>query len=134
MADDMRAAQRQIDVLIRSLGQIKGSQDFWDEFLQRSGEAIVSGAKLRAPVTVEPFGEPLVSVLKNRASVLKWVCWVVSIKEFPTQGLLSLVESLNRTKLGGLRFLFRLSMKTEALEAMIWGLLPLVASGLWSIG
>lgn len=50
MADDMRAAQRQIDVLIRSLGQIKGSQDFWDEFLQRSGEAIVSGAKLRAPV------------------------------------------------------------------------------------
>lgn len=51
MSREIRAAQKAIEILIRSLMQIKKEpNNFWEEFLFRSGQSIVSGAKARAPV------------------------------------------------------------------------------------
>ena len=47
---EIAKAQREINVLIRSLQQMKTDNSFWDDFLERSGHIIVSEAKKRVPV------------------------------------------------------------------------------------
>ena len=49
MADN-KAALRRLEVTLRSLEQISDDPDMWEELLHRTGQGIVSEAKLRAPV------------------------------------------------------------------------------------